>query len=147
MVQCFFFTWMFSFKKNTIISEPPKSFVKWTGNGQRKGEITVCMLLQHWVEYYFLIKQVLEFIYSVLSVPIHVHVPEFHMKTLLSAPFQNPPHELVYAKLKGYCHWPAKVIRYVADKYDCRFFGAPHQRYECMLWYLVYIVLVEITTE
>lgn len=40
----------------------------------------------------------------------------------------NPPHELVYAKLKGYCHWPAKVIRYVADKYDCRFFGAPHQR-------------------
>ncbi|XP_062571886.1 zinc finger MYND domain-containing protein 11-like [Saccostrea cucullata] len=40
----------------------------------------------------------------------------------------NPPHELVYAKLKGYCHWPAKVIRHVADKYDCRFFGAPHQR-------------------
>ncbi|KAL3832661.1 hypothetical protein ACJMK2_024284 [Sinanodonta woodiana] len=38
-------------------------------------------------------------------------------------------HELVYAKLKGYSYWPAKVIRYLEDnKYDVRFFGSLHQR-------------------
>lgn len=43
--------------------------------------------------------------------------------------FQDPPHELVYAKLKGYSYWPAKVIHYVTDdKYDVRFFGGLHQR-------------------
>ena len=35
----------------------------------------------------------------------------------------DPPHELVYAKLKGYSYWPAKVIREMGDKYDVRFFG------------------------
>jgi hypothetical protein len=41
---------------------------------------------------------------------------------------QDPPHELVYAKLKGYSYWPAKVIREMGDKYDVRFFGGFHQR-------------------
>ncbi|KAL4222170.1 zinc finger protein [Mactra antiquata] len=41
----------------------------------------------------------------------------------------DPPHELVYAKLKGYSYWPAKVIHYMhGDKYDVRFFGGLHQR-------------------
>ena len=40
----------------------------------------------------------------------------------------DPPHELVYAKLKGYSYWPAKVIREMGDKYDVRFFGGFHQR-------------------
>ncbi|KAK3108848.1 hypothetical protein FSP39_017157 [Pinctada imbricata] len=40
----------------------------------------------------------------------------------------DPPHQLVYAKVKGFCYWPAKVIRTVADKFDVRFFGSPHQR-------------------
>lgn len=40
----------------------------------------------------------------------------------------DPPHELVYAKLKGYSYWPAKVIRKLGDKYDVRFFGGFHQR-------------------
>lgn len=41
----------------------------------------------------------------------------------------NPPHKLVYAKLKGFSYWPAKVIRISEDeKYDVRFFGGYHQR-------------------
>ncbi|XP_052806498.1 zinc finger MYND domain-containing protein 11-like [Mya arenaria] len=41
----------------------------------------------------------------------------------------DPPHELVYAKLKGYSYWPAKVIHYInEERYDVRFFGNPHQR-------------------
>ncbi|KAH3706116.1 zinc finger MYND domain-containing protein 11-like [Dreissena polymorpha] len=41
----------------------------------------------------------------------------------------DPPHELVYAKLKGYSYWPAKVINYVdSERYDVRFFGGLHQR-------------------
>ncbi|XP_045169781.2 zinc finger MYND domain-containing protein 11-like isoform X2 [Mercenaria mercenaria] len=41
----------------------------------------------------------------------------------------DPPHELVYAKLKGYSYWPAKVIHYVnSERYDVRFFGGLHQR-------------------
>lgn len=42
---------------------------------------------------------------------------------------QNPPHELVYAKVKGFQFWPAKVIRKDDDIYDVRFFGAFHERY------------------
>lgn len=37
-------------------------------------------------------------------------------------------HELVYAKLKGFQYWPAKVIRVVNNKYDVRFFGDKHAR-------------------
>ncbi|GAB1601062.1 zinc finger MYND domain-containing protein 11-like isoform X3 [Argonauta hians] len=41
----------------------------------------------------------------------------------------KPPHELVYAKLKGFSYWPAKVIRVLDDcKHDVRFFGGYHQR-------------------
>ncbi|XP_050418210.1 zinc finger MYND domain-containing protein 11 [Patella vulgata] len=40
----------------------------------------------------------------------------------------DPPHELVYAKQKGYSYWPAKIIQHYGDKCDVRFFGAFHQR-------------------
>ncbi|XP_059486513.1 zinc finger MYND domain-containing protein 11-like isoform X2 [Neocloeon triangulifer] len=44
----------------------------------------------------------------------------------------EPPHKLVYAKQKGYCYWPAKVIKKREEgkkvKYDVRFFGAPYER-------------------
>ncbi|GIX79847.1 zinc finger MYND domain-containing protein 11 [Caerostris darwini] len=40
----------------------------------------------------------------------------------------DPPHELVYAKQKGYPFWPAKVIRVTNGVYDVRFFGGLHQR-------------------
>ncbi|XP_023220090.1 zinc finger MYND domain-containing protein 11-like [Centruroides sculpturatus] len=40
----------------------------------------------------------------------------------------DPPHELVYAKQKGFPYWPAKVIRKTNDMYDVRFFGGYHQR-------------------
>lgn len=41
----------------------------------------------------------------------------------------DPPHELVYAKLKGFSYWPSKVIRNIGDdKLDVRFFGGLHQR-------------------
>ncbi|KAH9520198.1 Zinc finger MYND domain-containing protein 11 [Bulinus truncatus] len=40
----------------------------------------------------------------------------------------NPPHDIVYAKQKGYCYWPAKVVRDLGGKYDVRFFGGWHQR-------------------
>ncbi|XP_052122169.1 zinc finger MYND domain-containing protein 11 isoform X2 [Frankliniella occidentalis] len=41
----------------------------------------------------------------------------------------RPPHQLVYAKQKGFPYWPAKVIK-VDDKdvHDVRFFGGHHQR-------------------
>lgn len=37
-------------------------------------------------------------------------------------------HKIVYAKQKGYCYWPAKVIKIVGNKYDVRFFGSKHPR-------------------
>lgn len=37
-------------------------------------------------------------------------------------------HELVFAKQKGYQHWPAKVVRVCNNKYDVRFFGGSHTR-------------------
>ncbi|XP_041367702.1 zinc finger MYND domain-containing protein 11-like isoform X2 [Gigantopelta aegis] len=40
----------------------------------------------------------------------------------------TPPHELVYAKQKGFSYWPAKVINKIGDDYDVRFFGGWHQR-------------------
>lgn len=42
---------------------------------------------------------------------------------------QRPPHKLVYAKLKGFSFWPAKVIKVTKEGYDVRFFGGLHQRY------------------
>ncbi|XP_045110404.1 zinc finger MYND domain-containing protein 11-like isoform X2 [Portunus trituberculatus] len=40
----------------------------------------------------------------------------------------RPPHQLVYAKQKGFPYWPAKVIKVENDLYDVRFFGSQHQR-------------------
>lgn len=42
----------------------------------------------------------------------------------------DPPHELVFAKQKGFPYWPAKVIRVDKDTgvHDVRFFGGHHQR-------------------
>ncbi|GAB6032801.1 hypothetical protein CHUAL_012004 [Chamberlinius hualienensis] len=40
----------------------------------------------------------------------------------------TPPHELVYAKQRGYPYWPAKVIKKDRSVYDVRFFGGLHQR-------------------
>ncbi|KAK3923425.1 Zinc finger MYND domain-containing protein 11 [Frankliniella fusca] len=41
----------------------------------------------------------------------------------------RPPHQLVYAKQKGFPYWPAKVIKVDdRDLYDVRFFGGYHQR-------------------
>ncbi|XP_015592292.1 zinc finger MYND domain-containing protein 11 [Cephus cinctus] len=40
----------------------------------------------------------------------------------------DPPHQLVYAKQKGYPYWPAKVMQVNNDLYDVRFFGGHHMR-------------------
>ncbi|CAM9600454.1 unnamed protein product [Lampetra planeri] len=40
----------------------------------------------------------------------------------------NPPHKLVWARMKGYGCWPAKVMQHVDDRVDVRFFGHNHQR-------------------
>ncbi|CAN7940168.1 unnamed protein product, partial [Ixodes hexagonus] len=40
----------------------------------------------------------------------------------------DPPHDLVFAKQKGFPYWPAKVIRVDDHCYDVRFFGGYHQR-------------------
>lgn len=40
----------------------------------------------------------------------------------------STPHELVWAKQKGYCFWPAKVIKKTNQQYDVRFFGSKHSR-------------------
>ncbi|XP_053975483.1 zinc finger MYND domain-containing protein 11 isoform X2 [Hylaeus anthracinus] len=40
----------------------------------------------------------------------------------------NPPHQLVYAKQKGYPYWPAKVMQVNDNVYDVRFFGGHHMR-------------------
>ncbi|EFN80838.1 Zinc finger MYND domain-containing protein 11 [Harpegnathos saltator] len=40
----------------------------------------------------------------------------------------NPPHQLVYAKQKGYPYWPAKVMQVNGNIYDVRFFGGHHMR-------------------
>ncbi|XP_022252733.1 zinc finger MYND domain-containing protein 11-like isoform X2 [Limulus polyphemus] len=40
----------------------------------------------------------------------------------------NPPHELVWARQKGFPYWPAKIIKQKNETYDVRFFGGYHQR-------------------
>ncbi|XP_052896275.1 zinc finger MYND domain-containing protein 11 [Anopheles moucheti] len=37
-------------------------------------------------------------------------------------------HEVVFAKLKSFQYWPAKVVRVANDRYDVRFFGDKHMR-------------------
>ncbi|KAJ9580569.1 hypothetical protein L9F63_024249, partial [Diploptera punctata] len=49
------------------------------------------------------------------------------LKERVSVPCR-PPHQLVYAKQKGFPYWPAKVIKMEGDQYDVRFFGGHHQR-------------------
>ena len=42
---------------------------------------------------------------------------------------QTPAHELVFAKQRGFCYWPAKVLQITGDGfYDIRFFGGNHNR-------------------
>lgn len=42
--------------------------------------------------------------------------------------FQIPNHELVWAKMKGFGFWPAKVLQKEDNQVDVRFFGHHHQR-------------------
>lgn len=43
----------------------------------------------------------------------------------------NPPHELVFAKMKGFPFWPAKVIKRIPEtnEYYVRFFGEFHENW------------------
>ncbi|XP_051971317.1 zinc finger MYND domain-containing protein 11-like isoform X2 [Xyrauchen texanus] len=40
----------------------------------------------------------------------------------------NPNHELVWARMKGFGYWPAKVMQREGNQVDVRFFGHQHQR-------------------
>lgn len=41
---------------------------------------------------------------------------------------QIPSHDLVWAKMKGFGYWPAKVLQREDNQVDVRFFGHQHQR-------------------
>ncbi|MBN3293289.1 ZMY11 protein, partial [Polypterus senegalus] len=41
---------------------------------------------------------------------------------------EMPNHELVWAKMKGFGYWPAKVLQREDNQVDVRFFGHQHQR-------------------
>jgi len=41
---------------------------------------------------------------------------------------QSPNHELVWARMKGFGYWPAKVMKREGNQVDVRFFGHQHQR-------------------
>uniref|UniRef100_A0A672S384 Zinc finger MYND domain-containing protein 11-like n=1 Tax=Sinocyclocheilus grahami TaxID=75366 RepID=A0A672S384_SINGR len=40
----------------------------------------------------------------------------------------SPTHELVWARMKGFGYWPAKVMQREGNQVDVRFFGHQHQR-------------------
>nr|XP_023656445.1 zinc finger MYND domain-containing protein 11-like isoform X2 [Paramormyrops kingsleyae] len=40
----------------------------------------------------------------------------------------NPSHELVWARMKGFGFWPAKILQREDNQVDVRFFGHQHQR-------------------
>ncbi|XP_063062681.1 zinc finger MYND domain-containing protein 11 isoform X3 [Engraulis encrasicolus] len=40
----------------------------------------------------------------------------------------NPVHELVWARMKGFGYWPAKIMQRDGAQVDVRFFGYQHQR-------------------
>ncbi|XP_077101125.1 zinc finger MYND domain-containing protein 11 isoform X5 [Siphateles boraxobius] len=40
----------------------------------------------------------------------------------------SPNHELVWARMKGFGYWPAKVMQREGNQVDVRFFGHQHQR-------------------
>lgn len=44
------------------------------------------------------------------------------------SPGQVPSHDLVWAKMKGFGYWPAKVLQREDNQVDVRFFGHQHQR-------------------
>ncbi|MEQ2214231.1 hypothetical protein XENOCAPTIV_025012, partial [Xenoophorus captivus] len=48
--------------------------------------------------------------------------PDFFLDT--------PSHDLVWAKMKGFGYWPAKVLQREDNQVDVRFFGHQHQRLE-----------------
>uniref|UniRef100_A0A674MLD3 PWWP domain-containing protein n=1 Tax=Takifugu rubripes TaxID=31033 RepID=A0A674MLD3_TAKRU len=39
------------------------------------------------------------------------------------SPGQVPTHDLVWAKMKGFGYWPAKVLQREDNQVDVRFFG------------------------
>uniref|UniRef100_M3ZWM1 Zinc finger, MYND-type containing 11 n=1 Tax=Xiphophorus maculatus TaxID=8083 RepID=M3ZWM1_XIPMA len=41
---------------------------------------------------------------------------------------ETPSHDLVWAKMKGFGYWPAKVLQREDNQVDVRFFGHQHQR-------------------
>uniref|UniRef100_A0A673N6R8 Zinc finger MYND domain-containing protein 11-like n=1 Tax=Sinocyclocheilus rhinocerous TaxID=307959 RepID=A0A673N6R8_9TELE len=41
---------------------------------------------------------------------------------------ESPTHELVWARMKGFGYWPAKVMQREGNQVDVRFFGHQHQR-------------------
>uniref|UniRef100_A0A8B9J6N3 Zinc finger, MYND-type containing 11 n=1 Tax=Astyanax mexicanus TaxID=7994 RepID=A0A8B9J6N3_ASTMX len=41
---------------------------------------------------------------------------------------ESPNHELVWARMKGFGYWPAKVMQREGTQVDVRFFGHQHQR-------------------
>ncbi|KAM6948626.1 zinc finger MYND domain-containing protein 11 isoform 2-T2 [Aplochiton taeniatus] len=40
----------------------------------------------------------------------------------------SPSHEVVWAKMKGFGYWPAKILQREENQVDVRFFGHQHQR-------------------
>ena len=42
---------------------------------------------------------------------------------------QTPSHEVVWAKMKGFGYWPAKILQREDNQVDVRFFGHQHQRW------------------
>uniref|UniRef100_A0A3B3SNY0 Zinc finger, MYND-type containing 11 n=1 Tax=Paramormyrops kingsleyae TaxID=1676925 RepID=A0A3B3SNY0_9TELE len=50
----------------------------------------------------------------------------FYVSVIL--PIQVPNHEVVWAKMKGFGYWPAKILQREDNQVDVRFFGHQHQR-------------------
>lgn len=48
--------------------------------------------------------------------------------SFLCVAWQSPSHDLVWAKMKGFGYWPAKVLQREDNQVDVRFFGHQHQR-------------------
>lgn len=55
------------------------------------------------------------------------HSSEMLSTDWFALPCRNS-HEVVWAKQKGYCYWPAKVIKKFGSTFDVRFFGTRHER-------------------
>nr|XP_061795139.1 zinc finger MYND domain-containing protein 11-like isoform X5 [Nerophis lumbriciformis] len=59
-----------------------------------------------------------------------VHSDQAEMARLLFSDtcHESPSHDLVWAKMKGFGYWPAKVLQREDNQVDVRFFGHQHQR-------------------